>query len=218
MTADEGREAVLEICRALSARGFLAGTGGNVAVRADDGLVAVTPSATDYEALSTEDVCLLRLESLEKVDGRTSPSVESGLHARLLRGRPEWGVSVHTHQPLACAYTLLGRPLEVAARRHRTLLGETVPLAGYAPSGTAWLTSRVARAMGAGASTCLMKNHGAVVLASSPDEALRKVEALEQACAAFFEGALAEAGSDVDSDVLARVHEAAHPKEPGSTP
>ncbi len=186
MTHDDGRRTVLETCRALADRGFLAGTGGNVALRFDDELFAVTPSATDYFAMSAEDICVLRLRDLGPVAGNRTPSVESGLHARLLLSRPGCWASVHTHQPLASAFTLLSRPLPVADRAHQELLGHEIPCSGYAPSGTRWLASKVARALRPGVHACLMRNHGAVVLAATPDLALRRVEALEQACAAYL--------------------------------
>ena len=64
------RETVIATCRSLADKGFLAGTGGNVAVRADDQNLAVTPSATDYYSMAPEDVCIVRLKDLAKVDGR----------------------------------------------------------------------------------------------------------------------------------------------------
>ena len=136
MGPDDCRRAVLEACHSLVERGFLAGTGGNVALRVDDELFAVTPSATDYLAMSPEDICVLRLRDRGRVAGERTPSVESGLHARLLLSRPGCRASVHTHQPLASAVSLLSRPLPVTDRAHRELLGHEIPCAGYAPSGT----------------------------------------------------------------------------------
>ena len=48
---------------------FLAGTGGNVALRTDDEHFAVTPSATDYYAMNAADVCIVRLSDKQQVDG-----------------------------------------------------------------------------------------------------------------------------------------------------
>ena len=129
------RESVLKTCRSLADQGFLAGTDGNVAMRADDQHFCVTPSATDYYTMEPDDICVVRLEDLKQLAGERKPSVESGLHALVLRARPDCIVGIHTHQPIASAYTLLAKPLNVERTEHRQLLGSTVPCAGYAPSG-----------------------------------------------------------------------------------
>src|SRR5574343_2103988 len=102
------REHVVELCLELSRRGYFAGTGGNLMLRIDAERVAVTPSATDYLEMTAADVTVLRLQDLARLDGDKAPSVESSLHARVLRARPEVGCSIHTHQPVASACALLG--------------------------------------------------------------------------------------------------------------
>ena len=107
MKFEAKREEVRATCLTLADRGYLAGTGGNVALRADDDHFAVTPSATDYYAMSAADVCIVRLSDKRQVDGDREASVEAGLHAGVLLARPDCGASIHTHQPIASAYTLL---------------------------------------------------------------------------------------------------------------
>ena len=187
----ETRELVVRVCRVLADRGFLAGTGGNVAHRADQDHFAVTPSATDYYAMNAADVCILRSEDLQQVEGDLKPSVESGLHARVLRARPDCSISVHTHQPIASAYTLLGKSLAVQLEEHRRLLGSQVPCAGYAPSGTSWLAAKVARRIRPDAHAYLMRNHGVVCVGADCDVAMQRVVALEAACASYFQQTVA---------------------------
>jgi L-fuculose-phosphate aldolase len=172
------RQEVVDLCLELSRRGYFAGTGGNIALRLDARHVAVTPSATDYLAMTAEDVCVLRLADLAVVDGARDPSVESGLHARVLRARPEAQCSIHTHQPTASACALLGEALEVPPALQR-LLGRSVPVAGYAPSGSGLLSALVGRRMRAGVNACLMRNHGVLCCGRDPADALQAVEDLE---------------------------------------
>src|ERR1017187_1027330 len=107
------RQTVVDLCVQLSGLGYFAGTGGNIAVRIDAEHFAVTPSATDYLTMSAEDVCVMRLSDLVCVKGARAPSVETGLHARVLRQRPDVACSIHTHQPGASACALLGMALAV---------------------------------------------------------------------------------------------------------
>ena len=192
MKFQAAREDVLATCLTLAERGYLAGTGGNVALRADRNHFAVTPSATDYYSMTAADICVVRLSDKKQVEGENKASVESGLHAGVLLARPECAASVHTHQPIASAYTLLGRQLEVCDEAHRILLGRIIPCVGYAPSGTGILAKRVARAIRPDVHAYLMRNHGAVCVGGDADEAMHRVAALESECASFFLGRAAD--------------------------
>ena len=183
---DQERLKVVETCRELADRGYLAGTGGNVANRIDEIHFAVTPSATDYYLMQAEDICVLRLDDLTKVSGAQKPSVEHRLHAHLLRLRPDCNASIHTHQPIASAYTLLGRSIEIRDEVQRAQLGEKAAYVGYAPSGTSWLAGRLKQAIRPDIHAYLMRNHGVVCCGSTLRQAISRVEALEHVCANFF--------------------------------
>lgn len=173
------RQRVVDVSRALADRGYFAATGGNLALRIDDKHIAVTPSATDYQAMEAADVCVLRLVDLARVDGERKPSVESGMHAQVLRVRRDCMASVHTHQPAASACTLLGRSLVVDEPGQLRLLGPEVPLVGYAPSGTSWLSGKLARALRPDVNAYLLRTHGAICCGGSLDATLRALVALE---------------------------------------
>ncbi|MBN0987643.1 class II aldolase/adducin family protein [Amphritea pacifica] len=186
MLASNQRQRVVDLCVDLSQRGFLAGTGGNVALRIDAELIAVTPSAIDYLSMTAADVCVVRLSDLEKVDGQRDPSVETGLHAQLLRQRPEVNCSIHTHQPIASACTLLGKPLHVTEAKARQRLGRRVPMIGYMPSGTGLLAGMVKRAIRSDSNAYLMRNHGVLCCGDSIESAIEAVETLESQALAWL--------------------------------
>ena len=163
----------------MSRRGHLAGTGGNIALRVDAAHIAVTPSATDYLTMNATDVCVLRLSDLAQLEGERAPSVESGLHARVLRARPDVQASIHTHQPVASACALLGLALEVPPGALQGSLGRSIPVVGYAPSGSAWLSSKLARKLRGDTNAYLMFNHGVLCCGSSTSAAVQAVEDLE---------------------------------------
>ena len=181
------REQVLTTCLALADRGYLAATGGNVAFRLDETQFAVTPSAVDYYAMTPSDVCIVRISDEQQLAGDRQASVESGLHAAVFRRRPGCRVSLHTHQPIASAYSLLSRPLEVRDANRRSVLGAIVPLVEYAPSGTAWLATQASATFGPLTHACLMRNHGVVCVGDDWQEAIARVIAVEAECAAFFQ-------------------------------
>ena len=173
------RQTVVDLCVELSQRGHFSGTGGNIALRIDADHIAVTPSATDYLTMTPADVCVLRLVDLAQVEGEGVPSVETGLHARVLRARRDVQASIHTHQPVASACALLGRALEVPPGALQRSLGARVPMVGYAPSGSNWLASKLARQLRSDTNAYLMRNHGALCCGTSTSAALQAVDDLE---------------------------------------
>jgi L-fuculose-phosphate aldolase len=187
---DLARRQVLEACLHLADRGFLPGTGGNLALRVDE-FCAVTPSGMDYYAMRAEDVCMVRLRDLRVVEGERRPTIELRLHAELLARRSDCVASVHTHSPLASACALLGRDLEIADPSLAALLGPRAVHVRYAPSGTGWLVRKLGRALRADCHAYLLANHGAVCCGATLDQAVARAAALEEAAAQFLDRALA---------------------------
>ncbi len=209
MFAGEQRQRVVDLCVALSRQGYLAATGGNVALRVDPEHFVVTPSAVDYFTMEAGDVCVIRLADLARVDGDRKPSVETGLHARVLGRRPDVGCCIHTHQPLASAFALLGEALPVDEPGARACLGPRVPIVGYMPSGTSLLARLLGRAVRPDCNAYLMRNHGALCCGPDVAHATRAVELLERlACERLRQriAARANGGAAGMSDLLALVH------------
>ncbi len=195
MMFHQDRDVVVETCVKLADMGYLAGTGGNLALRVDKEHFLVTPSATDYYTMGPEDICVLRMADTNQVEGEKSASVEAGLHARVLAARPDCTTSLHTHQPIASAYTLLDMALDVQDAEAVALLGKTIPCISYAPSGTGWLAKGVGRAFDSPNHACLMRNHGIVCVGTDIQQAIQRVVTLEAACADFFRAALSRGSS-----------------------
>lgn len=219
------RQTVVELCVELSRRGFLAGTGGNIALRIDAGRIAVTPSATDYLTMQPADVCVLRLDDLVSIEGAKPPSVETGLHARVLQARPDVQCSIHTHQPIASACALLGEPLDVPEGPWRQSLGPRVPVVGYAPSGTSWLAARLAHTLRDDTHAYLMLNHGVLCCGASTEAAVQAIEDLETlacthlrqriAARALAEVSRREVFARLDAELAGAIHSATnHPPAP----
>lgn len=205
MNFEQVRREVVATCMELAERGYLAGTGGNVACRIDGEHFAVTPSATDYYTMGPENICVLRISDLVQVEGNCRPSIESRLHANVLRVRRDCRASIHSHQPIASAYSLLGRSLEIRNPLHKNLLGQKAALVGYAPSGTIWLASKLLKALRLEINAYLLQNHGAVCCGPTLGETAARIEALERACTAFFRESIHNRIASANKPSLSRV-------------
>jgi L-fuculose-phosphate aldolase len=180
------RRALIEASVQLAEQGFLAGTGGNLALRLDAQHFAVTPSAADYYALTSRDIAVLRLDDLSQVDGNLPPSVESGLHAALLRAKPAMQGSVHTHQPIASAVGLIDTSLRLRRPEDIAAIGSKIAIVGYAPSGTNMLVRALRRRLEAGVHAYLLRNHGVICVGPSLAGAVNLVARIERVAAEFL--------------------------------
>lgn len=177
---------VVKACLKLSDLGYLAGIGGNVAIRVDETSFAVTPSAADYASMKPEDICILDLQTLRVLEGTKTPSVESGMHALVFQRRPDLNASVHTHQPIASAMALLGKDIPLESREERQSLGDIVPVVSYGPSGTKFLVKALAKKLNANRNGYLLRNHGVICGAETIEQAIRNVSLLEKAAAKYL--------------------------------
>ncbi|MFG1497263.1 class II aldolase/adducin family protein [Saccharospirillum sp. HFRX-1] len=185
MLFEHQRQALVELCLQLSDQGYFANAGGSLMLRLDKDVVAVTPPATDCLSMTAADICVLRLNDLSLIEATRPPSVESRLHARVLRRRPDLNCSIHSHQPLASACALLGETIAVPAA-HQAVLGQQIALVGYAP-GTRWLANRLERAVDQHGHIWLMRNHGVLCAGIDSDTTIAAMEQLEQFAAAHLQ-------------------------------
>ena len=180
------RQSVIDACLLLAEQGYLAGTGSNIALRLDAEHFAVTPSAADYYTLNATDIAVLRLDTLAQVAGHMAPSVESGLHAALLRAKPGLHASVHTHQPMASAVALLNVALPLTAAEDIVELGTCVEIVSYAPSGTGMLVRALRKRLRPDTNAYLLRNHGLICGGASLRQATDLVARIEAAAAGFL--------------------------------
>jgi len=210
MKHEPQRQHVVDLCLELSRRGYFAGTGGNIMLRIDAEHVAVTPSAIDYHAMTAADVCVLRLSDLQQVEGDGTPSVESSLHAGVLRGRPEMDCSIHTHQPVASALALLGEEIAVPEQWQATL-GPRLPVVGYAPSGSSWLALKFRRTVRRDVNAYLMHNHGILCCGRDSAAAMQAVDDLEALARMLLSQRIAQRAASASpalGKALQRTHDA----------
>ncbi|EMY68787.1 class II aldolase/adducin family protein [Leptospira vanthielii] len=180
------KKSMLAACIKLADLGFLAGVGGNLAVRIDSELMAVTPSATDYYTMKPEDLCILQIKDLKMVGGTKQPTTESGLHASFFRLRPEIEVSLHTHQPLASAVSLLGLDMDIESSEGKKNIGPFIRIVSYAPSGTSFLVRAFRNRIIKETNGYLLRNHGLVCGAFTLDQAIANVKLVEKEAARFL--------------------------------
>ena len=163
MLLPELRADVARYARKMYSSQLVQATQGNLSARdVESGLVCITPSGADYEALTAEDIAVVD-EDGNVVESKWKPSVETPLHTLVLRRRRDINCVMHTHSPYATAFGVVYQPFPMVLAESALCLGGEVPIAPYRMSGTPEFAELVAETLGSGPAV-IWGNHGAMVV------------------------------------------------------
>jgi L-fuculose-phosphate aldolase len=179
------REQIVSFGRKLVSARLTSGTGGNLSViDRDAGLVAISPSAMEYDETEPWDVPVLDLAG-NAVTGERKPSSEFGFHLALYRTRPDIRAVVHTHSVYATTMACLG--WEIPAVHYLVAFsGHKVPLAPYATFGSQELAESVAASIGEH-NAVLLANHGLVTVGPNLATAFAVAEEIELVAQIYYQ-------------------------------
>ncbi|WP_255566875.1 class II aldolase/adducin family protein [Oceanispirochaeta sp. M1] len=165
----------------MSAYGLTTCSGGNISLRVGESHVLITPSALDKGLINFRQIALMTLDG-ENLSSALKPSIETDMHLKILRARPDIKCVVHAHPKYASLYTAAG-----SSRINTDLLAEARFLlkepafASYALMGTEALGDTVSTSLSKGANAVLLENHGVLTVGQTLLQAFDRMEVLEAA-------------------------------------
>ena len=175
---------ILEASQWLSHQGYFGsqrGSGGNVSMRVNETVMAITPSSVRYPELTTEDICIVDFDlSVIEENHKLKPSVESAMHSIIYQKRPDVNAIVHTHQTYGSVFSLINTPIPALFDEVAFSLGQTVDIVPYALSGSPELVNNVAGKLSNNANAYILQNHGILALGKNLDKAILHAELLEK--------------------------------------
>lgn len=185
MEHKEIKERVIEAGKNLLHKGLVSRTWGNISIRIDEELMAITPSGRSYEELGIDDIVIMNYKTGE-YQGKIKPSSEKDLHAEIYKSRSNINAVIHTHQMNASTVAAAHREIPPILDDMTQIIGPTVRVADYALPSTKKITKATVKAL-KGRNAALMANHGAVCIGTDIEEAFVVCEVLEKASKAFIE-------------------------------
>jgi L-fuculose-phosphate aldolase len=112
------------------------------------------------------------------------------MHASRYRDDDSVGCVVHTHAPFATAFATAQRPIDCWIEALAMFgLAPGVPLAAYAPRGSADAITAIREAVIPGVPAVLLANHGVLVFHRTPELAVLVNGVVEEAAAAGYHAA-----------------------------
>jgi len=180
MGEKELRKQIVETGLYLLETGLVARTWGNVSAKVNNELFLITPSGLDYLQTQEEDIALYNLKN-DTYEGKYKPSSEKGIHSGAYELLDDVTFVIHTHQTYASAIGVFGfEQLEISDEERKKLGG--IAEASYGLPGTEKLKNAVKDCYAKGAHTVFMKHHGVVVAGKNKEEAIERVNLLEDIC------------------------------------
>ena len=177
------KKLIIKTALSLVEKKLTAGSWGNISVRINPNLIAVTPSGQPYDTLRETDILLVNASG-EKLSEKGIPSSELPLHLALYENIADCQAIIHTHSTYASVCAALHQPIPSLLEDTAQIAGRAINVADYALAGTTELALNAVKAIGS-SDAVLLANHGAVCCARSLEEALFIAEIVEKSAQVF---------------------------------
>jgi L-fuculose-phosphate aldolase len=176
MTEQTLKEQIIKVGKRLSDTGLAIAKSGNISARLDKENILITASGTILGELREDDIVKVDLGS-NKSGADKKPSSELPLHSLVYKNFPA-KVVVHAHPPLINGYFAAYSNLKALTFETKFYLGEVPVIEQDTPTVTK--PEVVIEALKSN-NLVVLKNHGAVAVGNTFEEALSLIEALEEA-------------------------------------
>mgnify|MGYP002635045170 CR=1 FL=1 len=172
----ELRKQIIHYAKRLSADGLSPGKSGNISVRFGNGCL-ITPSATDYDQLTSDDIVLIDLSG-KIIRSMAKPSSEWHFHCGIYLNRSDVQAVVHTHSTYSTALACAHKNIPAFHYMVAVAGGKDIPLVDYALFGTTELSENVVAGL-LERNACLLANHGLVSVAENLEKAFNLTAEVE---------------------------------------
>ena len=176
-TEREYREDIIQICKLVFQKGWVAANDGNVSLRLDNERILATPTGVCKGMIGVDDLIIVDNQGV-KISGRLERTSEIAMHLQIYQLRPDIRAVVHAHPPVATGFATAGKPLNLGLLPEVVISLGCVPIAEYGLPGTPALTEPMLPLIPK-YDAILMANHGAVCYGEDVLKAYFRMETME---------------------------------------
>ncbi len=176
---EEIKAAMVEVCRKMWQKGWVAANDGNVSVKVGDGRYLATQTGVSKADITPEKIGLIddEFRILEAAPG-FRPSSEVKMHLKCYHDRPDVGAVVHAHPPTATGFACAHLPLDDYCMIETVIAVGSVPLTPYGTPSTYEVPEAIAPYLQRH-DVMLLENHGALTVGADLTTAYYRMETLE---------------------------------------
>ena len=175
----EARELLVQAGHVLYDQGYVVTNDGNISLKIAPDVIVVTPHGISKGSMNPDMMIVMDLDGtvLNQAEG-WPPSSEVKMHLRAYRENPAINAVVHAHPIYATAYAIAGIALDEPILCESALQTGIVPVAHYAEPGTNEVPDSIAPYVNEYGAV-LLSNHGVLTWGSNLDEAMSRMEVVE---------------------------------------
>ena len=171
------RKDIIEVCRRIYGKGYVAANDGNVSVRISEDRMMITPSGMSKGFLSEDQLILCDMEG-NKISGALNPSSETHMHLMVYGEREDVNGVVHAHPPIATGFAVAGIPLAQCVLPEVIVSLGSIPIAEYGTPSTPEISEPIKDYI-QDYDAFLLENHGALTIGPDVYRAYYKMETVE---------------------------------------
>jgi L-fuculose-phosphate aldolase len=171
------RKDLVEVCKRMYQKGFIAASDGNVSIRINENRILFTPSGVCKGFIEPEDLIVTDLQG-RIVSGKGKPTTEINMHIAAYQQRNDITAVVHGHPPITIAFGYAGINLSECLLPEVIVTLGTLPTAPYELTGTQKLADSLKPFLLFNDAVILNK-HGLITIGCDVFDAYYKLEKVE---------------------------------------
>ncbi|MBI5788806.1 MAG: class II aldolase/adducin family protein [Candidatus Schekmanbacteria bacterium] len=175
----ELRAYIVEICRRMYDKNFVAAGDGNVSVKLSADRFLTTPSGQHKGYLHPDQMVVVDARG-QKISGDYNPSSEMPMHLAAYAKRPDIGAVIHAHPPISTAFSIAGISLAKCILPEVVLSLGMIPTTRYATPTTSEGAEVIQEHIG-DYDALILERHGSLTVGKDLDAAYMKLERIEHA-------------------------------------
>ncbi len=171
------RNDIIEICKRIYSKGWVASNDGNVSIRLGPDTVLCTPTGMSKGYLTAGQLIKVDMDG-NKLEGELEPSSEVKMHIDVYKQRKDVNSVVHAHPPYATGFAVAGIALDKCVLPEVIFSIGSIPLTKYGTPSTSEIPDNVRKYL-KDHSVFLLENHGALSVGPDVYKAYYRMESLE---------------------------------------
>ncbi len=178
------RKELVETCKRMYQRGFIAATDGNVSIKVNENRILFTPSGICKGFLEPDQI-IVTDKTGNKIAGKGKVTTEIFMHLAAYQERPDINAVVHGHPPTTIAFTFANIDFEKYLLPEVVITLGSIPVIPYELTGTYELASGI-KPFIKNADAVVLEKHGVVAVGKDVFDAYYKLEKVEHNAHIFY--------------------------------
>ncbi len=180
----DARRDIVDVCRRIYARGWIASSDGNVSVLLGEGRVLATPTSIHKGTMKEEDLIVVDRKG-NKITGTRRPSSELLMHLAAYDERPDVRAVVHAHPTNCIAFSLAGVSLAQCLLPEIVFTFGSIPTTAYTTPTTEEVPNEIRKWL-RDFDSMILDRHGSLTVGVDVIAAYEKLERMEHVAEITF--------------------------------